>query len=94
MTGSIDSKTGLLAEAIRYGVLVGILVAGAVSLVIMPWELWENPGGVFRGASGVNWNNVLETLVSWFVPTFCYAAIVGAVARLAWILIGRMRAGR
>ncbi len=72
------------------GIAVGAAVSTAVTLVIVIWEWLENPGGIFRDESGTNWQFILDTAVSWFVPTFFYVAVIASVLHLAWSGIKRI----
>ena len=58
------------------GLLFGAAVAISVTLVICVWEWIENPGGIFRGNAGTNWDFVFDTAVSWLIPTFFYAVVL------------------
>lgn len=62
-----------------------------VTLVVVFWEWLENPGGIFRSEDGTNWEFVLDTATSWFVPTFAYATFIAAVLHLAWSLVRKRR---
>ena len=73
------------------GLATGAVVSATVTLIVVAWEWVENPGGIFRSETGTNWNFVCDTAISWFVPTFVYAAIVASVAHLAWQLIKKHR---
>ena len=71
-----------LIKSIRFGLLSGVLVSVLVTSVITAWEWLENPGGIFRGAEGTNWNFVLETAISWLVPTLVWTTIVALAFHL------------
>ena len=66
------------------GIALGAAVSAVVTVVVVIWEWLENPGGIFRNESGTNWQFVLDTAVSWCVPTFIYAAAIASAAHLAW----------
>ena len=74
-----------------FGIVVGVVVSVIVTLVMVTWEWLENPGGIFRNAEGTNWSFILDTAVSWFVPTLVYAAIIASVLKLAWTALARRR---
>ena len=77
------------------GLAAGFVVSFVVTIVVVIWEWLENPGGIFRGASGTNWEFVFETAISWFVPTFINVAVLASVIHLAWFwIIKRRGAGR
>ncbi len=61
------------------GVSVGLVVAFAMSYV--DWQ--HNPQGIFHDELGTNWDIVLETAVSWFVPVAPITFIL-SVAVLSW----------
>jgi len=46
------------------------------------WDWLDNPSGIFHGPKGTNWNFVLETAVSWLIPTFVAAALIAVVCHL------------
>ncbi len=73
------------------GIAVGAAVSAAVTLVIVIWEWLENPGGIFRDESGTRWEFILDTAVSWFVPTFLYVAVIASVLHLAWSGVKRLK---
>lgn len=57
------------------------------TLVILTWELIENPGGIYFGESGLNWMFAFDVSVSWLVPTFVYAALILATFHLVGSVI-------
>ena len=65
-----------LGKSIKFALLTGALWSVLVTLVVTVWEWIENPGGIFHGTEGTNWNFVLETAISWLVPTLIWATIV------------------
>ncbi|MDO6618244.1 MULTISPECIES: hypothetical protein [unclassified Shewanella] len=80
-----------LAAAIKhfwsFGIISGLIVSVLVTLFIVIWEWLENPGGIFHGAEGTNWQFVYDTGISWFMPTFIYVAIIAAVSHLIYSAI-------
>ena len=66
-----------------FGLVSGAAVAALVTLIMCVWEWLENPGGIFRDASGTHWNFVYDTAVSWFVPVFGWVTILAALGHLA-----------
>mgnify|MGYP001815314922 CR=1 FL=1 len=66
-----------------FGLVTGAAVAALVTLIMCVWEWLENPGGIFRDASGTHWHFVYDTAVSWFLPVFGWVAILAALAHLA-----------
>ena len=67
------------------GIALG-LVASAVLAMVMAYLDWRlNPGGIFHGEDGTNWQFVWDTAISWFVPSIP-AAVILSVALLFLIL--------
>ena len=58
---------------------LGLLVA----LPMTAWDWWLNPGQVFRGPDGTNWEPVLATAWSWFWPVALLAAVLLVAFRIA-----------
>jgi len=73
------------------GLAVGALVSATVTVIVVVWEWLENPGGIFRSASGTNWGFIFDTAISWLVPTFVYVAIIASVLHLLWFGVSRHR---
>jgi hypothetical protein len=65
-----------------FGLVTGAAVAALVTLIMCVWEWLENPGGIFRDASGTQWHFVYDTAVSWFLPVFGWVAILAALCHL------------
>ena len=67
---------------------VGALVAAALAFLVaapMTAADWRvNPSGIFHGPRGTNWDVVLETALSWFLPLFLVSWAV-ATAVHAWL---------
>jgi hypothetical protein len=81
------------ARTLMVGVMLGITLAAAVALFVTVWEWVENPGGIFRDASGTNWAFIYDTAVSWFVPVALWASPVLASVRCGlWYLARRREA--
>lgn len=75
-----------------FGLAQGLFVSLAVSLIIVLWEWLENPNGIFHGQQGTHWDNVFDTAISWFVPTFIYVALIIAVVQLIYSAIKWLKA--
>ena len=73
------------------GIAAGAAVSSAVTVIVVIWEWIENPGGIFHSEVGTNWEFVLDTAISWFVPTFVYVAIFASVSHLAWSVVRKRR---
>ena len=67
--------------------MVGAVVSMVVTVVICLWEWIENPGGIFHGADGTNWQFVLDTALSWLVPTFVDVVVIATLVRLLWLVV-------
>lgn len=76
-----------------FGIAVGTVVSLTITLIVVIWEWLENPAGIFHNGNGTNWNFVLDTAISWFVPTFIHVAVIAAIAHLLWSAIRRRRRG-
>ena len=83
-----------LVKAIRFGVLAGVLGSALVTLAMTAWDWLENPGGIFRGPGGTSWNIVLETALSWLLPTFAGVAVIALLGHLLVCWIRSLAAGR
>lgn len=70
-----------------FGIAVGVVLSTAVTLFMVAWEWLENPGGIFRDETGTNWQFILDTAVSWFIPTFVYASVIASIIRMIWTAI-------
>lgn len=73
------------------GPAIGAVVSTAVTIVMVIWEWLENPGGIFRDASGTNWGFMYDTAISWLLPTFGYATAIALLVQLVWFGVGRYR---
>lgn len=73
--------------ALKLGSVVGTLTAALFA--IRDWI--ENPGGIFRGPDGTSWSIVLETGLSWFIPTFLIVGAGTLVIRIVCLFICRRR---
>ena len=66
------------------GPVAGVFVSTTVTVIVVIWEWIENPGGIFRSEHGTNWQFVIDTAISWFVPTLVHVAVTVSIAQLAW----------
>lgn len=66
------------------GVAVGFAIAAIMTF--LDWR--TNPGGIFRTADGTYWRVVMETALSWFVPT---AGIVSILSALRQYFVSRRK---
>ena len=69
--------------------MAGGAVSAMVTAIVVVWEWVENPGGIFRTEIGTNWQFILDTAISWFVPTFVYVAVIVSVSQWAWHSVKR-----
>ena len=67
----------------RFGTVVGLVVALVVTSFFTLWAWLSNPGGIFRDEAGTNWQFVVETAMSWFIPTFVAVTVIAGLAHLA-----------
>ena len=74
----MSRKSWLLGGLV--GTSVGFIVALAMSYV--DWR--HNPQGIFHDELGTNWDFILETAVSWFVPVALIAFLL-SVAFHSWL---------
>jgi len=74
-------------KSVRFGLKFGVLVSALISIGMTLWNWLENPSGVFHGPEGTHWWFLLETLTSWLLPTFVYAAFMGLLGHLiaSWV---------
>lgn len=68
-------------------ILVGSFLVGVLTACVMTFLDWRlNPAGVFHRGGQTNWDPVLDTAFSWFLPvsllTLVISATVGSL--LAW----------
>lgn len=64
------------------GPATGLAIAVLLTLVFTTWNWVENPGEIFRDASGTQWRIVYDNAASWFLPTLVpvtIAAILGHI---------------
>lgn len=73
------------------GPATGAIVSAIVTVIVVIWEWIENPGGIFRSQCGTNWQFVLDTAVSWIVPTFVYVTLIASTLLIAWHFVKRYR---
>ena len=76
---------------LSFGIATGVVVSFTVTLIVVIWEWLENPGGIFHDENGTNWGFVLDTAISWLVPTFIYVAVIASIAHLVGPAIRRRR---
>lgn len=80
----------MLRQRLRFSARIGLLVAVVLSTIVTIVEWWQNPGGIYRAATGTDWRIVWETWTSWFVPTLLTVFAVGVAVVLVLFLIGRI----
>ena len=74
---------------LKLGSVVGTLKAALFTI----WDWIENPRGIFRGSDGTSWLIVLETGLSWFLPTFLIVGAGTLVIRIIWLFACRRTGG-
>ncbi len=77
-----------------FGLFLGLVISLFVTLVIVTWELLENPNGIFRGGNGINWGFVYDTAQSWFIPIFIYVLVIASAAHLVVTFVNWLRQTR
>ena len=75
--------------ALKPGSVVGTLTAALFTI----WEWIENPGGIFLVPDCTSWSIVLETGLSWFIPSFLIVGGGTLVVRIVWLFLYRRRCG-
>ena len=76
-----------------FGIATGAVMSFAVTLIVVVWEWLENPGGIFHNKNETNWGFVIDTAISWFVPTFIHFAVIASIGHLLWSAIRKRRRG-
>ena len=73
----------LHAKSWIIGIAAGVVLGAAVAVpfTVADWRL--NPGGLFRDESGTQWDILLETGFSWFLPV-ALLVFVAATAIHYW----------
>jgi hypothetical protein len=72
---------------------MGGLVSLLVTAIVTAWDWIENPGGIFRDATGTNWQFIYDTAISWLFPTFLYVAVASSIIHLIFSGIRRVYRG-
>ena len=80
--GSLILNKKIVQSFWLFGLSVGLSVAILVTAVFTVWNWLENPGGIFRDASGTNWGFVYDTASSWFLPTLMPVAVASSMLHL------------
>lgn len=73
-----------MLRAVISGLLVGAVVATLVAGAITGLDWRFNPGGIFHGEGGTDWQVVAATFSSWFWPVLL-AVGLPAVAVFFWL---------
>ena len=74
-------------KAMRRGAQLGVLCGLVVASVMTSLDYRRNPSGIFHGEAGVQWNHVLETWVSWFMPVTLLSTVL---LILGLVMLGRL----
>lgn len=72
-----------------FGIVTGAFLSTAITVTVLIWEWLENPGGIYRNATGTNFGIVFETAISWLVPVFLGTVVIATIAHLLWSGIRR-----
>lgn len=67
-----------------FAIVAGACISVTIALIVVAWEWLENPGEIYRDASGTHWGTVSETAISWLVPAFACTTILALL--LYWAL--------
>lgn len=62
-----------------FGFCIALVFSLVLSIVFTGWNWIENPGGIFRDDTGVSWDIVADTAMSWLVPAFWYSFPVASI---------------
>ncbi len=65
-----------------FGLSIGLALGFLLAVLFSGIEWWNNYSGLFRDASGTNWEMVYETALSWFLPTLLFVAPLAAGGHL------------
>ena len=65
-----------------FGPITGFACALLATTLFTTLDWIRNYGGIFRNASGTDWDIVYETVASWFVPTLIYVTILASLGHL------------
>ena len=74
-----------------FSLTIGLIFALILTLIIVVWELIENPGEIYFNNNGINWKFIYDLTISWFVPTFIYATVIVAIAQIIFSGIKRLK---
>ncbi len=80
---NIDSK---VISHLRFSLVTGTLASLIITLVFTVWNWLENPSEIFHDESGTHWNFVLDTALSWLLPSFVYVVGGSIVGGILWYL--------
>jgi len=80
-----------ILKSLWFGLVVSFALSATVTLVICIWEWIENPGGIFHDANGTNWQFIVETGMSWFIPTFLNSLMLTSILHFVFNLASRKR---
>ena len=70
-------------RALIIALVFSLVFAAAVGGWFAAYDWRLNPGGIFRGPDGTNWQFMYETAISWFVPVLLTMLPVSVA--IAWI---------
>ena len=69
-------------KSVKFGLLTGTLVSVLTTLIATAWEWLESPAGIYHGPDGTNWGFVLDTAISWLIPTLVAATLIALAVHL------------
>lgn len=66
------------------GLLVGVAIGVIVGLLmtLVGWQ--DNPSGVYQNEHAIQWGNLIDTWLSWFIPVAGLTTVL-SVAVLVWL---------
>lgn len=83
-----SAEATMLRQRLRISARIGLIVALIVSSTVTAFEVWQNPGGIYRSTSGTNWTMVQETWSSWFLPTLLIVGGAAVALMLVMMVVG------
>ena len=71
-------------RSIGQGIGIGLLLAALIAAPFTAIDWYQNPGGIFRGSGGTDFQILWETAFSWFWPSALLTVPLAIVIRL-WL---------
>lgn len=86
-----SSTISIKGNPLLFGIVTGAFLSTIITVTVLIWEWLENPGGIYRNATGTNFGIVFETAISWIVPVFLSTFAIATIVHLLWSGIRRRR---